>query len=204
MHLQKIVLVLIGGFLALAPRAHADTRDDVVSGIGRCAVMHDNRVWLDCVYGAVQPMRAQLGLQPVPEFQQRLVPPPQLGMAPPPPPAAAAAAPARAPVPAPNAARVASKSRPKVGFWKNLLGDAPPVTVSRMSSYSFDKMAASWSPWITVNNGGKPKSKAARRAGPERLRLMRSRSARAPSAPIICVPVRVRRPTRCSRQISSL
>jgi len=149
-HLQKIVLVLVGGFLALAPRAHADTRDDVVSGIGRCAVMHDNRVWLDCVYGAVQPMRAQLGLQPVPEFQQRLVPPPQLGMAPPPPPAAAAAAPTRAPVPAPNAARVASKSRPKVGFWKNLLGDAPPVTVSRMSSYSFDKNGGFL---VTLDNG---------------------------------------------------
>src|SRR3982751_2917806 len=125
----KIILVLIGGFLALTPGAYADTRDDVVSGIERCAVMHDNRVWLDCVYGAVQPMRTQLGLQPAPEFQQRLVPPPQLGMAPPPPAAFAAA-------PAP--ARTASKPRPKPSFWKNLLGDTP-VTVSHMTSYNFEK-----------------------------------------------------------------
>src|SRR3982751_2608195 len=141
----KIILVLIGGFLALTPGAYADTRDDVVSGIERCAVMHDNRVWLDCVYGAVQPMRAQLGLQPVPEFQQRLVPPPQLGMAPPPPAATAAA-----PAPAPASARAAAKSRPKVSFWKNLLGDAPPVTSSRMASYSFEKGGGFL---VTLENG---------------------------------------------------
>ena len=149
MHLQKIVPVLVGGFLALAPRAHADTRDDVVSGIGRCAVMHDNRLWLDCVYGAVQPMRAQLGLQPAPEFQQRLVPPPQLGLARPPQTGMAPPRPA-ASVPAPASAQTAVKQRPKVGFWKNLLGDAPPVTTGRMSSYSFEKGGGFL---VTLENG---------------------------------------------------
>ena len=55
--------------------ALADTRDDVLSAISRCNVIHDNRVWMDCVYGAQQPMRALLGLPPAPEYQQRLVPP---------------------------------------------------------------------------------------------------------------------------------
>jgi len=140
MRLQKIILVLVGGFLAAPPQAHADTRDDVVSGIERCAVIHDNRVWLDCVYGAVQPMRSQLGLQPAPEFQQRLVPSPQLGTAP----LASAAAPAPA--------RTASKpaARRKVGFWENLLGDPPPFAASRMASYSFEKGGGFL---VTLENG---------------------------------------------------
>jgi len=140
--LQEIVLVLGGGLLALAPGAQADTRDDVVGGIERCAVIHDNRVWLDCVYGAVQPMRAQLGLQPVPEFQQRLVPPPQFGVAAPPPVAAAAAPKRIASQPAP---------RRKVGFWGNLLGDNPYAT-SRMASYSFEKGGGFL---VTLENGQK-------------------------------------------------
>src|SRR5258705_5784829 len=123
------MLTLAAGFLALAPRAYADTRDDVVSGIDRCAVIHDNRVWLDCVYGAVQPMRSQLGLQPAPEFQQRLVPPPQLGIAPPLPAASAAA-----PAPGRTAARPAP--RRKVGFWGNLLGNPPPLSSSRIAAFS--------------------------------------------------------------------
>lgn len=147
MHLRKImlkvILALLGGFLTLTPRAYADTRDDVVSGIERCAVIHDNRLWLDCVYGAVQPMRAQLGLQPVPEFQQRLVPPAQLGIAPPLPAASAAA-----PAPGRTAARPAP--RRKVGFWENLLGNPPPLTSSRMASYSFEKGGGFL---VTLENG---------------------------------------------------
>ena len=142
MHIGKIVLVAMGGFFALAPRANADTRDDVVSGIQRCGVIHDNRVWLDCVYGAVQPMRGQLGLQPAPEFQQRLVPPAQLGMAPP----------AYVPAPAPpaQAAQPAPRPRRKVGFFGNLIGLAPPVAVSRMASYSFEKGGGFL---VTLDNG---------------------------------------------------
>jgi hypothetical protein len=139
MRVRTIIAALIVGVVP----AHADTRDDVVSGISRCGVIHDNRVWLDCVYGAVQPMRSQLGLQPAPEFQQRLVPPPQLGM-PAPLPAAAPAAPAR----------VASRPAPrrKVGFWENLLGDPPPVSSGRMASYSFEKGGGFL---VTLENGQK-------------------------------------------------
>lgn len=141
MHIRKMALVLIGGLFALTPRAHADIRDDVVSGIQRCGVIHDNRVWLDCVYGAVQPMRGQLGLQPAPEFQQRLVPPPQIGMAP---------VPAYSTPPAAPAAPPAPKPRRKVGFFGNLIGLAPPVAASRMASYTFEKGGGFL---VTLDNG---------------------------------------------------
>ena len=62
--------------LALAPAAAgAATRDDVISGAVRCAEIKDNRLWLDCYYGAAQPMRAELGLQPAPAIQVNRVPP---------------------------------------------------------------------------------------------------------------------------------
>ena len=126
MDIRKIIPVLIGGLFMAAPQALADTRDEVIAGIERCGVIHDDRVWLDCVYGANQPMRARLGLQPAPEFQQRLVPSTQLSSAPPP-------------------ARVASRQAPprkKPGFFENLLGNAPPAAVSRMTSYRYDKGGA--------------------------------------------------------------
>src|SRR5260221_4702083 len=89
MRITRLFLILAcGGVFMAAPKARADTRDDVVAGVQRCGVIHDNRVWLDCVYGAQQPMRAELGLPPAPEFQQRLVPPVQLGTAQPAPRAA--------------------------------------------------------------------------------------------------------------------
>ena len=125
MNIPKVIPVLI--LVVAAPAAHADTRTDVIAGIERCGVMNDNRVWLDCVYGAVQPMRAQLGLQPAPEFQQRLVPPVQMAVAPAP---QARTSPARPPAP-----------RKKPGFFTNLL-TAPPVAVSKMASYRYEKNGA--------------------------------------------------------------
>ena len=68
--------------------AEASPRDDMLAGISRCAAIGDDRTYLDCVYGAAQPMRAELGLPPAPQSQIRLVP----GGAPPP--ARIAAAPA--------------------------------------------------------------------------------------------------------------
>jgi hypothetical protein len=59
----------------LASPAFADPRSDVMAGAQRCAGIADNRTWLDCFYGAAQPMRAILGLPPAPVNQQRLVPP---------------------------------------------------------------------------------------------------------------------------------
>ncbi len=125
MHIRTILPVLM--MAATTAQAHADTREDVVAGIARCGVMNDNKVWLDCVYGAIQPMRAQLGLQPAPEFQQRLVPPAQMAVAP--------AAPARTGVARPPA------PRKKPGFFNNLL-NAPPVAVSKMTSYRYEKNGA--------------------------------------------------------------
>jgi hypothetical protein len=47
-----------------------------MQGAVRCAGITDDRAWLDCYYGAAQPMRAKLGLVPAPSSQQNLVPPP--------------------------------------------------------------------------------------------------------------------------------
>ena len=59
---------------ALAPGlALADTREDVIAGLTRCAVLADDRQWLDCYYGAAQPMRAWLGLTPAPQAQLKLL-----------------------------------------------------------------------------------------------------------------------------------
>ena len=139
MKFGNVVPVLIVGLAALPGQALADARDDIVAGIQRCGVINDNRVWLDCVYGAVQPMRAQLGLQPAPEFQQRLVPPAQASyLAPPAPPVRAATAPA-ATVPATTSARPAPRKR--VGFFNNLL-NAPPVSVSKMASFRYERNGA--------------------------------------------------------------
>src|SRR3954465_6266043 len=113
--MRKLTAVVIGGISAPTLQAHADTRDDIRAAIERCGVINDNRVWLDCVYGAIQPMRAQLGLQPAPEFQQRLVPPAQAAYAAPPPPVRTSTT--RQPAP-----------RKKAGFFGNLL-NAPPVAV---------------------------------------------------------------------------
>ncbi|HVW75947.1 MAG TPA: hypothetical protein VHC39_20080 [Rhizomicrobium sp.] len=122
--------------------AKADTRDEVLSGIQRCGVIHDDRVWLDCLYGADQPMRAHLGLQPAPEFQQRLVP-----AGPVMPLSSMPAEPAAAPSP-PGATRPAP--RRKTGFFAALLGETAPVSVSKMASYRYDKSGAFI---VTLENG---------------------------------------------------
>ncbi len=137
---KTILMLACGGIAIAASQARADTRGDVLTGIQRCGVIHDDRLWLDCVYGANQPMRAQLGLPPAPEFQQRLVPPP--GLAAPPPQLGAVAPPAQpASAPAP---------RKKPGFFQVLVGNAPPETVSRMVSYRYDKSGAFI---VTLENG---------------------------------------------------
>jgi hypothetical protein len=66
---------LAAGLVSLAPPALAAARDDVLYGISRCGGIPDDRTWLNCVYGAAQPMRAQLGLPPAPASQTSLVPP---------------------------------------------------------------------------------------------------------------------------------
>jgi hypothetical protein len=62
-----------------AADAQARPRDDALSGAFRCAAIGDTRTWLDCYYGAAQPVRSALGLQPVPQAQSRLVAQPPAG-----------------------------------------------------------------------------------------------------------------------------
>ena len=76
------VLFLIACFALLPLSAHAAPRDEVKAGVSRCDGISDDHAWLDCFYGAAQPMRSRLGLAPAPEFQTRLVPPPVPGAAP--------------------------------------------------------------------------------------------------------------------------
>src|ERR1700722_18009713 len=79
---------LLLALLPLAPisasPALAGTRDDVMSAATRCAGITDDRSWLDCYYGAAQPMRAELGLPPAPASQTAKVPPSRVTSAPPP------------------------------------------------------------------------------------------------------------------------
>ena len=143
---KTIPVLLCGAVIVGAASAHADSRDDVLSGIQRCGVIHDDRTWLDCLYGAEQPMRGPLGLQPAPEFQQRLVPVgPVL-------PVSSMPAPVPASMPAAPAPSVAARPAPrkKAGFWTTLIGDAPPVAVSRMASYRYEKNGAFV---VTLANG---------------------------------------------------
>lgn len=68
-------LIILPALIMLATPAFAGPREDTLSGISRCAALPDDRSFLDCIYGASQPMRARLGLSPASEAQQRLVPP---------------------------------------------------------------------------------------------------------------------------------
>ena len=68
----RITLLLLSTLCA-GP-ALAGPREDSLAGVSRCATLPDDRTFLDCVYGAMQPMRAKLGLAPALPAQQRLVP----------------------------------------------------------------------------------------------------------------------------------
>ena len=72
--MRTTVLVLASVFAALAfSPAQARPRDEVMSGAYRCAGIGASVVWLDCFYGAAQPVRAALGLKPAPAQQRALV-----------------------------------------------------------------------------------------------------------------------------------
>lgn len=72
--MDKIVLAALAAGAVLAPLpVLADAREDVVTGMTRCAALPDDRQWLDCYYGAAQPMRAWLGLPPAPQSQLKLL-----------------------------------------------------------------------------------------------------------------------------------
>ena len=74
MEMKRSIAIATLFLMALGQPARADIRNDVLAGINRCAAFADNRTWLNCVYGAVQPMRSELGLPPAPASQTNLVP----------------------------------------------------------------------------------------------------------------------------------
>ncbi len=60
--MRHIWWLLGPAILVLTEQAQARPRDDALSGAIRCGVVADSRQWLDCYYGAAQPVRAALGL----------------------------------------------------------------------------------------------------------------------------------------------
>lgn len=120
-------LLLLAALPVAAQPVWADARDQVLLNLARCGAIAEARTWLDCYYGAAQPMRAQLGLSPAPQSQQRLVP---LQPAPSPLPAPAIGAQAAAPPP--------MRRENKGGFWNELVGGKALVTNMRAAAYSFD------------------------------------------------------------------
>lgn len=82
MRLSKIPLLLVFAVFALATLVHpamARPRDQVMSDAFRCSSIADTTAWLDCYYGAAQPVRAALKLAPVPEKQRQLANAPSVG-----------------------------------------------------------------------------------------------------------------------------
>ena len=132
MRYASITLIFLS--VLCAGPALAGPREDSLAGVSRCAALPDDRTFLDCVYGAMQPMRAQLGLQPAPPAQQRLVPPAyQTAPRYTPPPSAQVA-----PVPAPfqPAPPVQSASANDGG---GVLSGMFSSGALRMASYTFDR-----------------------------------------------------------------
>lgn len=76
---RTVLPVAAAIFLPLSS-ADARPRDDVMSGAFRCASIADARTWLDCYYGAAQPVRIALTLAPVPAAQARLATSPPAGI----------------------------------------------------------------------------------------------------------------------------
>ena len=127
----RTIILFYAGLVALAAPAMADpTRDDVMTALQRCAGFTDNRTWLNCYYGAAQPMRGQLGLSPAPDSQVSLV-----GTAPVPPP--------------PPMTSTASTAKSSGGWFSGItdIFDSPSKTADsdfgggamRLAAYSFGK-----------------------------------------------------------------
>ena len=146
---------LAAACIVLAQPALAGAREDARAAEQRCSVFPDDRTWLECSYGALQIMRAKLGLQPAPDFQQRLVPPASQAYAPAPAPSAPVASVIPPPAPATTATTRAATAAPppthrRGSFMQILGGTAPPVAVSALASFRFDNQGAFI---VTLENG---------------------------------------------------
>jgi hypothetical protein len=113
--------LLVGLVLLTQSALAGPARDEVMSSAARCAGIADDRTWLDCYYGAAQPMRGSLGLSPAPYTQTKLVPP-------------AGAAYATS-----NGNRY-SQPQKSGGFLGDILGSSKPIASNvPMESYKFDR-----------------------------------------------------------------
>lgn len=145
------ILLAVTLLSASAVPALADPRQDTLAGISRCASLPDDRTFLDCVYGAAQPLRAELGLQPAPAFQVQLVPPAPGARAMMPPPMASLPSAPMPSVPSPAPAQVASVPPPQQtnGVFGNLFNNGSEETL-QMASYRFDPHGVFT---VTLSNG---------------------------------------------------
>ena len=75
-----VLLLLLTAIPALAQQR---PRDAVMAGAYRCSAIGAGRQWLDCYYGAAQPVRSQLGLPSAPQGQLQLSLSPPASAAPP-------------------------------------------------------------------------------------------------------------------------
>jgi len=75
----SIIAVLV--LAAVPAMAQQRPRDADMAGAYRCSVTGEPRQWLDCYYGAAQPVRGQLGLPPAPKSQIALSLSPPAGAA---------------------------------------------------------------------------------------------------------------------------
>lgn len=66
------IFLPLAALLLMSAAAAAAPRDEALVGIGRCGALTDDRAWLNCVYGAVQPVRGALGLAPAPQARAPL------------------------------------------------------------------------------------------------------------------------------------
>jgi len=132
-----VAAAIFGALLSGA--AQAGTREDVLAGAIRCSGVAGDRQWLDCYYGAAQPMRAQLGLSPAPQAQQSNMPAPQPYYAPQPYTPQTYAPQTPVPPPPYAAASQATRIPPSPGFVQALTGDDPVVFSTQLVSYSVDQ-----------------------------------------------------------------
>lgn len=161
---------MLGLALSAVP-ATADSRDLVLERISRCYALADTRQYLECLYGAVQPLRGELGLPNAPQatsfaplFTQ---PVPQNGYSPKILPASAAPPPARIPQPVERdrgsaianifdgAMGIKTVKVPAEQFGLRNARPGPGVNVdhitARMSQYSLDKATGYFT--VTLDNG---------------------------------------------------
>jgi hypothetical protein len=113
----------MGLILLLGTPADAGTRDDVYALFTRCNQIPDDRQWLNCIYGAAQPMRGQLGLPPAPDFQVHLVP----------------TGPSQQSTTQSNSPSSAPSASHRTGFFSYLLGGNSVTGNTTLKSYSFDR-----------------------------------------------------------------